>query len=211
DKRKTETGINRRKPDIISLDPFVKTHALEENDSGDMDFVCDLLARLAIEFNIAVDSPHHVHKGQIEPGNADAGRGASGIKDAGRLIFTLVAMSEKEAEDFNIDPADRGAYIRLDPGKTNIAQRAGKAIWFKIDARNIGNGTAEYPNGDNVQVVKPWTPPDTWAGLQVHTLNAVLSAIQGGIIGENGPTGQRYSSAPSATERAAWSPPVRGP
>jgi RecA-family ATPase len=31
-------AIGRRKPDIISLDPFIKTHALEENDSGDMDF-----------------------------------------------------------------------------------------------------------------------------------------------------------------------------
>jgi hypothetical protein len=41
-----------------------------------MDFVCDLLARLAVEFNIAVDSPHHVHKGQITPGDADSGRGA---------------------------------------------------------------------------------------------------------------------------------------
>jgi hypothetical protein len=31
-------AIARRKPDLISLDPFIKTHALEENDSGDMDF-----------------------------------------------------------------------------------------------------------------------------------------------------------------------------
>src|SRR5262249_24225111 len=51
-------AIKRRNPDITSLDPFIKTHGLEENDSGDMDFVCDLLARMAIEFNIAVDSPH---------------------------------------------------------------------------------------------------------------------------------------------------------
>ena len=57
-------AIERRKPDIVSLDPFIKTHSLEENDSGDMDFVCDLLARMAVEFNIAVDSPHHVHKGR---------------------------------------------------------------------------------------------------------------------------------------------------
>src|SRR5262249_52327457 len=59
-------AITRHKPDLISLDPFIKTHSLEENDNVDMDFVCDLLARLAVEFNVAVDSPHHVHKGQIE-------------------------------------------------------------------------------------------------------------------------------------------------
>ena len=38
-------AIERRKPEIVSLDPFIKTHALEENDSGDMDFVCDLLSQ----------------------------------------------------------------------------------------------------------------------------------------------------------------------
>ena len=66
-------AIARRQPDIISLDPFIKTHSLEENDLGDMDFVCDLLARMAVEYNIAVDSPHHVHKGQLTPGDAELG------------------------------------------------------------------------------------------------------------------------------------------
>jgi hypothetical protein len=27
------------------LDPFIKLHALEENDNGAMDFVCDLLVQ----------------------------------------------------------------------------------------------------------------------------------------------------------------------
>jgi RecA-family ATPase len=112
-------AIERRKPDLISLDPFVKTHSLEENDSGDMDFVCDLLAQIAVEFNIAVDSPHHVHKGQLSPGDADSGRGSSGIRDAGRLVYTLVPMSEDEGRAFNIDPADRCSYVRLDSAKVN--------------------------------------------------------------------------------------------
>jgi hypothetical protein len=76
-------AIERRRPDVISLDPFVKMHGLEENSSGDMNFVCDLLAILAGEYNVAVDSPHHVHKGTLTPGDADSGRGSSGIRDAG--------------------------------------------------------------------------------------------------------------------------------
>ena len=70
---KLRDAIKRRKPNLVSLDPFIKTHTLEENDSGDMNFVCDLLAKFAIEFNIAVDSPHHVHKGRLTPGDADFG------------------------------------------------------------------------------------------------------------------------------------------
>jgi RecA-family ATPase len=159
-------AIERRKPDIVSLDPFIKTHGLEENSVGDMDFVCDLLARMAVEFNIAVDSPHHVHKGQLIPGDADSGRGSSGIRDAGRLVYTLAPMSVDEAQAFNISPEERCSYIRLDSAKVNIAARSTKATWFRIVGEPIGNATAEYPNGDTVQVVEPWTPPTL--GLAFH-------------------------------------------
>src|SRR5262245_13190238 len=69
--------IERIRPDLVTLDPFIKLHALEENDNGAMDFVCDLLVQLAIEYDIAIDVPHHTKKGQIAAGDADAGRGAS--------------------------------------------------------------------------------------------------------------------------------------
>jgi AAA domain len=192
-------AIARRQPDIISLDPFIKTHGLQENDSGDMDFVCDLLARMAVEYDIAVDSPHHVHKGQITPGDADSGRGSSGIKDAGRLVYTLAPMSADEAKTFNIDPDLRCSYIRLDPAKINIAARATKATWFHLIGVTIENGTEDYPNGDTIQVVEPWSPPSTWADTSVETLNRILDDIAKGM--ENG---QRYTNAPASKDRAVW-------
>jgi AAA domain len=198
-------AIAQYKPDIISLDPFIKTHSLEENKNVDMDFVCDLLARIAVEFNVAVDSPHHVHKGQIEPGDADAGRGASGIKDAGRLVYTLVPMSEADAKVFNIDADARLSYVRLDPAKTNIAARAGKATWFHMIGQNIGNATADYPNGDTVQVVEPWAIPDAWADTTTKGLNAILDDIARGMTDDAGkPNGRRYTNAPAAKDRQVW-------
>ena len=198
-------AIARRQPDIVALDPFVKLHSLEENDSGDMNFVCDLLMKIATENNIAVDIPHHVHKGQIAPGDADAGRGSSGIRDAGRLIYTLTVMSETEAKSFNIPPDERVSYARLDSAKVNIASRATAATWFRIIGVDIGNGTPEYPAGDTVQVAKPWTPPDAWSGLSNYTLNAILDAIDAGCLDEDGHlTGERYTNAPAATDRAVW-------
>jgi RecA-family ATPase len=102
--RSLRKTIERRRPGLVVLDPYVKLHALEENDNGAMDFVCDLLATLAIEYDIAVDAPHHTKKGQLTPGDADSGRGASAIRDAGRLIYTLTTMSEDEAKTFGISP-----------------------------------------------------------------------------------------------------------
>ena len=158
-------AIKRRKPDLLALDPFVKLHSLAENDNTSMDFVADLLVQLADEYNIAVDAPHHTRKGLIAAGDADAGRGGSAARDAGRLVYTLTRMTEDEAKAFNISPEDRDLYIRLDSGKVNIARPSRSATWFKLVGVPIGNGNEEYPNGDEVQTVEPWSPPKTWEGV----------------------------------------------
>jgi hypothetical protein len=192
-------AIEQRKPDLITLDPFIKLHALEENDNGAMDFVCDLLVQLAIEYDIAVDAPHHTKKGNIAAGDADAGRGASSARDAGRLVYTLTRMTEDEAKTFSIKPEDRNLYVRLDSGKVNIAKPSGEATWFKLIGVPLGNGTEEYPLGDEVQTVVPWHPPKTWEGVSSSQLNAALTDIDAGL-----PTGERYSNAGKADARAAW-------
>lgn len=196
--RQIRDAIDRRMPDLVALDPFVKTHALEENDAGDMDFVCSLLARLAIERNIAVDAPHHVHKGTITPGDADSGRGSSGIKDAGRLIYTLCAMSDDEAATFSVPPGERKCYVRLDAAKINIAVHPTDAVWFKLVSVAIGNATPEYPNGDHIQVVEPWNPPLPFEGLNDTVVNTILNDLAKGLD-----NGQRYSNSPNA-EHQAW-------
>ncbi len=192
-------AIERRKPDLLGLDPFIKTHGLEENDNAAMDFVCDLMAKIAIECDIAVDTPHHGKKGQQTAGDADAGRGASSARDAWRLVHTLTVMTEDEAKLFAISEIDRRAYVRLDPSKVNIAPSAMKATWFKLVGVKLENGTPEYPNGDEVQTVEPWSPPDVWANLSTVTLNDALTEIDAGL-----PNGQRFSSASAAKDRAAW-------
>ena len=184
--------------DLISLDPFVKMHSLEENDSGDMNYVCDILAKLSIDYSVAIDSPHHVHKGQIEPGNADAGRGSTGIRDAARLVYTLCSMSESEAETFGVLPDQRRFFVRLDPAKVNIAAPPAKATWFKLIGVPIGNSTSDYPSGDTVQVAEPWTPPTPW-DVSSEVLNRILDDIAKGME-----DGRRYSNAPAATDRQAW-------
>lgn len=191
--------IEKIRPDLVTLDPFVKLHSLEENDNGAMDFVCDLLVQLAIEYDIAIDAPHHTKKGQITAGDADAGRGASSARDAGRLVYTLTRMSEEEAKRFNIKPVERTLYVRLDAGKVNIAPPSQDATWFKLIGVPLGNGTSDYPDGDEVQTVVTWKPPQTWDGVTNAQLNAALTEIDAGMQ-----NGQRYSDANAAGARAAW-------
>jgi hypothetical protein len=89
----------------------------------------------------------------------------------------------------------------------NLVTRAQQAKWFKLVGVRIGNGTKNedgtpggiYPNGDEVQTVELWTPPNTWADTSIQSLNAILTEIDAGL-----PNGQRYSDSSKATDRAAW-------
>jgi hypothetical protein len=193
-------AIARRKPDLVILDPFIKLHSLAENANEAMDFVADLLVRLAAEYDIAVDTPAHTRKGALSPGDADARRGASAQTDAGRLDYTLTVMSDDEAKLFGIVSEDRHFYLRLDKAKVNLLPPARKAEWFRLVGVSLDNGTADYPDGDYVQTIEPWTPPNAWEGLDPEALNATLEEIDAGL-----PNGQRYSDARSAKPpRAAW-------
>ena len=185
--------------DLVQLDPLIKTHSVGENNNDAMDFVCDLLARIAIDMNIAVDATHHAKKGAVIAGDADSGRGASAARDAGRLCYTLTSMTGEEANAFGVEELQRRRYVRLDSAKVNIVPPADKATWFKLVGVRLGNETEMYPEGDEVQTLEPWQPPKTWAGLATATLNAVLTEIDAGL-----PNGQRYSDAPKAADRAAW-------
>jgi hypothetical protein len=195
-----EDAVAARKIDIVSLDPFVKTHSVEENSNSAIDDVVQILTDLAAKYDIAVDAPHHTSKGPAEPGNASRGRGASAMNNGGRLVYTLATMCREEAQAFGVDEDVRRNYIRMDSAKVNITRALGSAKWFRLVGVRLGNKTDLYPNGDEVQTVEPWKPPDTWGDLSVDLLNRILTAIDAGMA-----DGNRYSDAPSATDRAAWS------
>jgi hypothetical protein len=191
-------AIARTGCSLAVLDPFVKVHALNESDNPDMDFVCSLLIKIAQDCNIGVDSPAHTHKGQIQAGDADARRGASAQRDAGRLDYTLTVMSEDEAKQFGIAADERKRYMRLDKAKANIV-RAVKARWFRLISVRLNNADSVYIDGDEVQAIERWEPPETWADAAPEALNAILDAIDAGL-----PDGRRYSDHSKAKGREAW-------
>ena len=192
-------AITARKLDIVSLDPFIKSHGLDENSNGAIDYVCNLLVTIAVDLDCAIDFPHHTNKGIAAPGDANKGRGATSMKDAARLVYTLTPMTAEEARLFALAEAERRFLIRMDSGKVNITPPSTKATWFKLVGVPLGNATDLYKAGDEVQTVEPWHPPETWAELDSPLLNRILDQIERGMD-----DGQRYSGAPSATTRAAW-------
>ncbi len=194
-----EACITKRAIDVVILDPFVKSHGVEENNNAAMDAVVAVLADMATRHDIAIDVPHHTRKGTAGPGDADAGRGASAMKDAARLVYTLTRMTTEEAQNLGIEEKDRRFLIRMDSAKVNIAPPLEEAKWFRLVGVPLGNATDLYPKGDEVQTVEVWTPPNAWDGLSSHLLNRILDEIDTGL-----PDGNRYSDGNRATDRAAW-------
>jgi hypothetical protein len=108
-------------------------------------------------------------------------------------------MSAEEAQAFGIAEEERRALVRMDSAKVNIAPPMSKAKWFRIVGIPLGNTSELYPNGDMVQTVEPWTPPDLWKDLSIDLLNRILNEIDAGL-----PDGNRYTNAPKAEDRAVW-------
>jgi hypothetical protein len=158
--------LQRRRITLLVVDPFVKSHRLEENRNEQIDFVATLWARVADAAGCAVLLVHHFRKGGTA-GDADAFRGASALVDAARAAVTLSVMAERESEGFQIPPDQRRRYVRADNAKLNLAPPPDTAVWLNL--RSV-----DLPNGDSVQAAVRWQPPTAWEGVTGNSLVAVL-------------------------------------
>lgn len=193
--------IDRLKIDAVILDPWVKVSGAPENDNGAVDFVVRILSGIAEKQNVAVLVAHHFRKAVGVPGDVASARGASSLIDAARVAMTLTPMSQDEGRFYGIPEDERRRLVRLDDGKANLSPLSA-ARWFRMASINIGNGTPDYPSGDNVQAVEAWAPPSTWDGFPSSLLNRVLDDLSSAA---GLPDGERYSGSASAKPpRAAW-------
>jgi hypothetical protein len=157
---------------LLVVDPFVKSHRLEENKNEQIDFAATLWNRVAELANCAILLVHHFRKGGT-PGEADAFRGASALVDAARAAVALSVMSEKEADRLGLEPDQRRFHVRADNAKLNLAPPPSEAVWLRLES-------VALPNGDHVQAVRRWEPPSPWGDLPMKLIVQILDAIAAG-------------------------------
>ncbi|MBM3555581.1 MAG: hypothetical protein FJX47_08515 [Alphaproteobacteria bacterium] len=134
-------------------DPFVETHELNENSNEQIKAVAVMFREVARAANCAVLLVHHTAKppqgaSDGHAGNMNTARGASALVGVARVVQTLFAMSEKDAERHGVAKEERHRYLRLDDAKANLGLTSPEARWF----RKAG---VELPNGDEVGVLIP--------------------------------------------------------
>lgn len=165
---------------VIIVDPFVNSHELDENNNPHINAAARAWAEIANEANCAVLLVHHTRKG-AEAGDIESSRGAKALTDACRVGLTLTPMTKDEADGFGVSERDRRLHVRLDDAKANLAPPSEKARWFKLQSVALNNGLPNTPwhEGDNVQAIETWEPPETWTH-SVAELNHCLDQIAKG-------------------------------
>ncbi len=174
------------RPDLLVLDPLVELHTAEENDNSSLRAVMAQFRTLATDHQMAVVLVHHARKGasQATPGDTDTLRGASSIVGAARIVVTVSAMTEAEAQGFGLSADQRRSFFRVDSGKSNYSPTH-EAEWYQ-------RVEYELDNLDLVAAPVAWEPPVDVISLDTRA--KIAAGIAAGCGAE--PWSARLSSDP---------------
>lgn len=164
--------LQERKIDVLSIDPFVSSHGISENDNRAIDMVAKEWSRIADICDCAINLVHHVRKTNGAEVTAESSRGAVSLIGAARSVVVYNRMTKEEAERAGIEPKLIGFYFRTQNDKANLAPPEA-ADWFRMN-------NVDLPNGDSVGVACPWKWPDPFEGLTSWHLKEVQRRVEQG-------------------------------
>jgi hypothetical protein len=164
---------------LLIVDPFNLSHELDDgNNNVRVGQVAKEIARIARESGVAGLVLHHLRKGNS--GHIDDLMGAASLRATVRSTRILSRMSDDEAERLNIRPQEAWRHSRIAASKENYAPPPDLATWYKLESVRLDNPSADYPEGDSVQVTTPWSPPSAFDGLSLAAIARIFEAIRAG-------------------------------
>jgi hypothetical protein len=172
--------LKAKEIDVLSVDPFVATHGVNENDNSAIREVIECYDRIAEQANCAVHLWHHTRKGNGQGASLDSARGASSFVDACRSVRVLETMTAEEGKKQKI--SNYRQYLRAFSGKLNFAPPAENSEWYQIRSVAVLNGSLPYfcpaggNGGDDVGVVDSWSLPEA-AALSPENIEAIKKAV----------------------------------
>jgi hypothetical protein len=148
--------ITEHRIDVVSIDPLIKTHGLNENDNEQMSALVEIFEDVAERGSCAISLWHHTRKGNGGGVSIDSARGASAFVDACRVIRVLETMSKDESESLGIAKDQARFYLKEYNGKLNFSPPVDKVKWHRINNIEINNGGHLF--GDDVGAINSFNP-----------------------------------------------------
>ncbi|MBO9377693.1 AAA family ATPase [Sphingomonas histidinilytica] len=165
-----------RSIDYLDVDPFVSSHAVNENDNGAIDAVTKEWLRIAHASHAAVNLTHHVRKPNGGEISAFDARGAVSMINAARSVLVFQKMTKEVATEFRIPECDRKRFFSVIDDKNNKAPPTSKADWYEFVGIGLGNGDDTGPE-DNIGAIQRWQAPDTFGGVSVRQLRHIQEMV----------------------------------
>lgn len=169
--------LKRLEVDYLDIDPFVSSHAVDENSNQAIDAVAKEWLRIAHEANCAIGLAHHLRKTRTDEFTAQDARGAGAMINAARSVLVLQRMTRETAQEFRVEECDRKRYFSVYDDKNNKAPPAAKAEWYEFISVGLGNGDDSGPE-DSIGAVERWQAPDAFGGVTARQLLHIQRQIE---------------------------------
>lgn len=102
---------------LVIIDTLRKFHQGNENDSGQMSLLLQVLEEIASETDCSILFTHHISKSGT---GQTASRGSSVLVDNIRYQILLEKMSEQEAINFGVDENCRSKFVKINGSASKI-------------------------------------------------------------------------------------------
>jgi hypothetical protein len=210
--------LQARKPRLLGIDPFVKTHAVSENDNVQINQVVDILAGLATEFDLALMLAHHVSKGAASAKQVTgASRGASALVDGARASEVMHKASNDDvkalrerlpelAKAVGTPDLDAWRFVYVIGDKPNYAPPIADRNWFFLRSVKV-------PNGQETSCLVPFAVPrDALADTVGEAMRPIIERLREEAFDRGEHTNERSLDSiaqelerdPGGRKRGAW-------
>lgn len=164
----------KQKIDVLSIDPFIRTHGVKENDNDAIQEVVECYEDIAEASHCAIHLWHHTRKGGGNATTVESARGAIAFVDACRSVRILETMTKEEAKKLHIERP--GFYFREFSGKRNFAEPTDQSTWYELVNVELRNNRGVF--GDEVGVATHWVHPGTMEPeLTMSTILEIKRAV----------------------------------
>jgi len=162
--------------DYLDIDPFVSSHAADENSNSSIDAITKEWVSVAREADCAISLAHHVRKPNGAEATAFDARGAVAMINAARSCLVLQKMTKEVAQDLGVPECDRKRYVSIFDDKNNKAPAAASAEWYEFVSVGLGNGDDTGPE-DSIGALQRWQAPNMFGGATARQLLHIQQAI----------------------------------
>lgn len=171
--------LQKNRIDMLSIDPFVSSHKISENDNVAMDLVAKSWAQIADAAACSVDLTHHTRKlgGGATEATIQDSRGASALIAAVRSSRALAKMGKEEAEKSGMEDGWRRLFRLSDVDMSMALPDPHTENWFELASVDLLNGNDDEPMGDNVGAVRMWAASQAPVEQAVEAQQRALELI----------------------------------